>query len=208
MQLANLQRITVRLSESHGASSSKGSSPGHTPASGDNKVAQSAIALQLCPALCRCMSKQACRTLRLSRLLQGCMPGVTVILPIQGFKTHSLLNWQSQLSMQYAGPVEYIFVTQAATGRLAALVCFHTFASISQTASACALPRKLKTELPQNMLMLNEMKTHAGKAAKLCFPKSLSVIPNQCNNTSKANYHTSKAKLLYVQILRYHCFRS
>lgn len=82
LQSANLQRITLRLSESHGASSSKGSSPGQTPASGDNK---------------------------------GCMPGVTVILPIQGFRSHSLLNWQSQLSMQYAGPVEYIFVTQAAT---------------------------------------------------------------------------------------------
>lgn len=44
------------------------------------------------------------------------MPGVTVVLPIQGYKTHSLLNWQSQLGMQYAGPVEYLFVTQSALG--------------------------------------------------------------------------------------------
>ena len=44
------------------------------------------------------------------------MPGVTVVLPIQGYKTHSLVNWQSQLSMQYAGPLEYLFVTQSASG--------------------------------------------------------------------------------------------
>jgi len=41
---------------------------------------------------------------------------VTVVLPIQGYRSHSLLNWQSQLSMRYAGPVEYIFVTQSAAG--------------------------------------------------------------------------------------------
>lgn len=45
---------------------------------------------------------------------KACLPGVTVVLPIQGYRSHSLLNWQSQLSMQYLGPVEYIFVTQSA----------------------------------------------------------------------------------------------
>jgi len=49
-------------------------------------------------------------------VLQACLPGVTVVLPIQGYRSHSLLNWQSQLSMRYAGPVEYIFVTQSAAG--------------------------------------------------------------------------------------------
>ena len=46
------------------------------------------------------------------------MPGLTVVLPIQGYRTHSLLNWQSQLSMQYAGPLEYLFITQSASGIL------------------------------------------------------------------------------------------
>ena len=42
------------------------------------------------------------------------MPGVSIILPVQGHRAYSLLNWQSQLSMTYAGPVEYIFVVQSA----------------------------------------------------------------------------------------------
>ena len=49
-------------------------------------------------------------------MLQACMPGVTVVLPIQGYRHYSLLNWQSQLGMQYAGPVEYLFVAQSASG--------------------------------------------------------------------------------------------
>lgn len=46
---------------------------------------------------------------------KACLPGLTVVLPIQGLKAHSLLNWQSQLGMHYAGPLEYLFVTQSAS---------------------------------------------------------------------------------------------
>ena len=56
------------------------------------------------------------KSLRAPSVLQVGMPGVSVILPVQGHREHSQLNLQSQLGMQYAGPVEYLFVTQSASG--------------------------------------------------------------------------------------------
>jgi hypothetical protein len=36
-----------------------------------------------------------------------------VVLPVKGCRKHSLANWQSQLAMQYAGPLEFLFVVDS-----------------------------------------------------------------------------------------------
>mmetsp|Transcript_19855 Transcript_19855/g.55228 ORF Transcript_19855/g.55228 Transcript_19855/m.55228 type:complete len:405 (+) Transcript_19855:295-1509(+) len=41
------------------------------------------------------------------------LPGVAVIMPVKGCKEHSVSNWLSQISMQYNGPTEFIFVVES-----------------------------------------------------------------------------------------------
>ena len=100
--------------------------------------------------------------------LQEGMPGVSIILPVQEYRAYSLLNWQSQLSMRYAGPVEYIFVAQTAAGLMlkvalqshfdnsAACCCIHSSASnagpvenvfVAQTASRLMLRLALQSHV-------------------------------------------------------------
>ncbi len=40
-------------------------------------------------------------------------PGVTVILPVKGYRRHSLLNWASHVSLAYSGPIEFVFVVDS-----------------------------------------------------------------------------------------------
>ncbi|MEW5308163.1 MAG: hypothetical protein WDW38_000141 [Sanguina aurantia] len=40
-------------------------------------------------------------------------PGVTVVLPVKGCRSHSLENWMSHVAMDYDGPREYLFVLES-----------------------------------------------------------------------------------------------
>ncbi|KAF5834628.1 nucleotide-diphospho-sugar transferase [Dunaliella salina] len=43
----------------------------------------------------------------------GPCPPVSVIMPVKGCRTHSEANWASHLSMQYDGPIEFLFVGES-----------------------------------------------------------------------------------------------
>ncbi len=51
--------------------------------------------------------------LLLTQLCGNTWPGISIVLPVKGFRKHSLQNWNSQLHSKYSGPVEYLFVVDS-----------------------------------------------------------------------------------------------
>ena len=47
------------------------------------------------------------------RQAKSALPGVSVVLPVKGYRKHSLQNWHSQLQSNYSGPKEYLFVVDS-----------------------------------------------------------------------------------------------
>ncbi|CAO2822905.1 unnamed protein product [Amaranthus hypochondriacus] len=41
------------------------------------------------------------------------LPRVTVVMPLKGFGEHNLLNWRSQITTLYGGPVEFLFIVES-----------------------------------------------------------------------------------------------
>ncbi|KAH9762623.1 Ceramide glucosyltransferase [Citrus sinensis] len=41
------------------------------------------------------------------------LPRVTVVMPLKGFGEHNLLNWRSQVTSLYGGPLEFLFVVES-----------------------------------------------------------------------------------------------
>lgn len=42
--------------------------------------------------------------------LPGVLPGVTVVMPVKGCRAYAEANWESQLSLEYPGSVEFLFI--------------------------------------------------------------------------------------------------
>ena len=128
LQQSKLQTISTQLAARHGVSASKANIAVHTNQPLPDADSKAGAAATILHAVACSLSRtlwasvmvthhyQLLPQILQNHVLQACLPGVKVVLPIQGQRTHSTLNWQSQLSMKYAGPVEFVFVTQSSSG--------------------------------------------------------------------------------------------